>query len=181
MWTSVFSFVVGLILTSVLAGAQESTSAQEQYDIWKQKVMSHPGNYENPSDQQFAAVVRRLDAGSVQADVGMVGLNTGYDISAQPLRVGRTSDNEEGCERVGEVTTSGVMGAGHNKRKVTEERLNLPANEWANAVEISVRLDTPGTASQEMRLVLPLLAQPQFGVRTATDSVKGCEIVEGPQ
>ena len=179
MWKSVFSFVVSLILISILAGAQERAPAEEQYDIWKQKIMSHPGNYEDPSDQQFAAVLSRLDAGSVQAHIGVVGLNTGYDIFVQPLRVERTPDNEEKCERVGEVVTAGKRGAGHNKRQVTEERLNIPVNESANAVEIRVRLDTPGTESREMRLVLPLLAEARFGLRTSTDVVRACEVVDG--
>jgi hypothetical protein len=180
MWKSVLAFVVGLILTSIFAGAQGRTSAGEQYGIWKQKVMSRPGNHEGPSDQQFAAVVRRLDAGSARADLGVVGLNTGYDISVQPLRAGRTSGNGERCERVGGVTAVRARGAGYNVRKVTEERLTFPAIEGANAVEIRVRLDTPWAESQELGLVLPLRAEAQFGVRTVTDVVKGCEIVDGP-
>ena len=178
MWKSVPSFVVSLALTSILAGAQESTSAEERYDAWKQKIMSHPGNYESPSDQQFAVVIRRLDAGSVQADLGMVGLNTGYDIFVQPLKVERTSDNEERCERVGEVATQRIRG-GDNRHKVSEERLKLSINGGANAVEIRVTLDTTPTKSPEMRLVLPLLTESQFGLRTVTDAVKGCELVDG--
>jgi len=180
MWRSVLSFVVSLILTAILAGAQGGTSAEEQYGDWKQKIMSHPGNYEDPSDQQFAAVVRRLDAGSVQADLGVVGLNTGYDIFVQPLRVERTSGNEEKCERVGAVTTVRMRGAGHNTRPVTEQRLKVPVDESANAVEIRVRLDTPGAESGEMRLVLPLRAEARFGLRTVTDVGRDCEIVDGP-
>jgi len=180
MWTSVLSLAVGLLLTPILAGAQEPTSAEEQYGIWKQKAMSRPGNYENPSDQQFAAVLRRSEAGSAQADLGMVGLNNGFDIYAQPLVVRLTPDNEERCERAGEVMTDGARGAGDNKWKVTERRLTFPVGEGVNAVEIRVRLDTPGTESREMRLVIPLLAEAQFGLRRVMESEKRCEIVDGP-
>lgn len=181
MWKSVLSLAVGLLLTSILAGAQKPTSAEGQYGVWKQTIMSHPGNYESPSEQQFAAVVRRLDAGGGQADIGMVGLNNGHDISVQPLRVGRTPDDEERCERVGEATIDRLRGAGDNKWKVTERRLTFPVGEGVNALEIKVRLATPETReSQEMRLVIPLLAEAQFGVRRVTDIEKGCEIVAGP-
>ena len=167
---------LSMFLASASGGAQEPISANEQYDTWKRSILSHQSLYDKPSDQQFAAVIRRLDSGEVQLIVGMVGSNFGYDIYVQPLRINHGSGPEEKCEGVGEVVIERIRGGGQNRHKVTEKRLKFPINGGANAVEIRVRLDTIPTKSPEMRLVLPLLPEARFGLRSVTDAENVCEM-----